>query len=95
MLSFLQSVSVPGTQSMITAQSYISFLFAQVLLNIFIFQIPILVLLGTAVGIVRSDLVVTAKEDDILRVGDSSLHSYTDYGYCFFIIRAYSRDYNS
>jgi sec-independent protein translocase protein TatC len=51
-LSFLQSISVPGIQIMITAQNYLNFLFAQVLLNILISQLPIIIFLCTATGVV-------------------------------------------
>lgn len=50
-LTFLGSLSVPGTVSAITAHSYLDFFLTTVLLFIVVFQTPLLMVLFTIVGV--------------------------------------------
>ncbi|MBX3452683.1 MAG: twin-arginine translocase subunit TatC [Planctomycetaceae bacterium] len=49
-LAFLTSISIAGIGNMITANSYLSFLLLQLLLMAVVFQTPLLVLSGIAIG---------------------------------------------
>lgn len=51
-LGFLLSISVPGIDSMITADSYLRFLFTQTLIIAAVFQIPLVIIAGTLIGVI-------------------------------------------
>ena len=59
-LGFLLSISVPGTENMITANSYLSFLLVQSLIVAILFQIPLFIIAGTYIQAFKIET-LTAK----------------------------------
>ncbi len=55
-LKFLSSITIPGIESSITAQSYLGFFITQILIIALIFQIPLFIIFGIYIGIFNARL---------------------------------------
>ncbi len=55
-LKFLSSITIPGIESAITAQNYLSFFITQILIITLVFQIPLFIILGIYIGVFNTRL---------------------------------------
>jgi sec-independent protein translocase protein TatC len=55
-LKFLSSITIPGIESTITAQNYLSFFITQILIITAVFQIPLFIIFGIYIGIFSTKL---------------------------------------
>lgn len=60
-LKFLFSITIPGIQNQISAQSYVSFFIAQALIIAVIFQVPILVIGGIYLGALKTKVLANKR----------------------------------
>lgn len=79
-LKFLLSISVPGIQNTITAQSYLDFFIGQALIIMAIFQVPILIIGGIQLGAFKTKVLSSKRRYIylILTVGLAILTPTTD-----------------
>lgn len=60
-LKFLFSIEIPGIQNQISAQNYLDFFIAQVLIITIIFQVPILIIGSIYIGILKTKILANKR----------------------------------
>lgn len=60
-LKFLFSIVIPGIQNQISAQSYVDFFIAQALIIMVIFQVPIIIIGGINLGILKTKVLADKR----------------------------------
>lgn len=61
-LKFLLSITIPGIENSFSVQKYISFLITQAIIVIIVFQIPIVIIGGISLGILKTKLLALKRK---------------------------------